>query len=169
VRNYGAAGDGKVKDTAKIQRAVDECAKSGGGTVYLSPRVYLSGTIVLRANVAFFLEAGATLLGSTDLADYSSQAGPPMKGDAKTKHLLFARDAANLTVCGPRHINGQGSAFWPPVVVRRPSRKMHGAMSQLTIGNLSTGHHPCSSSLIARTSNRGRDSGERSRMDHAAD
>ncbi len=114
ARNYGAAGDGKVKDTAKIQRAVDECTKSGGGTVYLPPGVYLSGTIVLKDNVAFFLEAGATLLGSTDLADYPSQTGPHLKGDANSKHLLFARDAANVTVSGPGHINGQGRAFWVP-------------------------------------------------------
>lgn len=120
VRNYGAAGDGKVKDTAKIQDAVDECAKSGGGTVYLPPGVYLSGTVILRDNVAFFLEAGATLLGSTDLADYSSQTGPPLTGDANAKHLLFARDAANVTVCGSGHINGQGRAFWVPSHRRAP-------------------------------------------------
>lgn len=114
VRKYGAAGDGKVKDTAKIQRAVDECAKSGGGTVYLPPGVYLSGTIVLKDNVAFFLEAGAALLGSTELADYSANTGPPLKGDANAKHLLFARDAANVTVCGPGRIDGQGRAFWIP-------------------------------------------------------
>jgi len=114
VRSYGATGDGKVKDTAKIQTAVDDCAKSGGGTVYLSPGIYLSGTVVLRDNVTFFLEAGATLLGSTDVADYSSQTGPPLKGDANSKHLLFARDAANVTVCGTGRIDGQGRSFWVP-------------------------------------------------------
>ena len=114
VRTFGASGDGKAKDTAAIQRAVDECARSGGGVVYLPPGRYLSGTVVLKANVTFHLEAGATLLGSTDLADYSPQGGPPLQGDANAKHLLFARDAANVTLSGAGAIDGQGRAFWEP-------------------------------------------------------
>jgi polygalacturonase len=114
VRDYGAAGDGKTKDTEAIRRAVDECAKAGGGTVYLPPGTYLSGTVVLKENVTFELEGGATLLGSTNLADYPPQSGPPLTGDANAKHLLFARDAANVTVCGSGKIDGQGRAFWAP-------------------------------------------------------
>jgi polygalacturonase len=114
VRQYGARGDGREKDTEAIQKAVDTCASAGGGTVYLSPGTYLSGTVVLKENVTFRLESGATLLGSTDLADYRLQPGPPSKGDANGKHLLFARDAANVTVCGGGQIDGQGKAFWVP-------------------------------------------------------
>jgi polygalacturonase len=114
VRDYGAAGDGKGKDTEAIGRAVDDCAKAGGGTVYLPPGTYLSGTVVLKENVTFELEGGATLLGSTNLADYPPQSGPPLLGDANAKHLLFARDAANVTVCGSGKIDGQGRAFWAP-------------------------------------------------------
>src|ERR1035438_1807534 len=58
VRDYGAAGDGKTKDTEAIGRAVDECAKAGGGTVYLPPGTYLSGTVVLKENVTFELGCG---------------------------------------------------------------------------------------------------------------
>jgi hypothetical protein len=114
VRESGAKGDGKSKDTAAIQNAVNTCATAGGGTVYLSPGTYLSGTIVLKPNVTFHLEAGATLLGSTDLADYVHQAGPPNTGDANGKHLLFARDAENVTLSGSGRIDGQGKAFWVP-------------------------------------------------------
>ncbi len=114
VREYGARGDGKTKDTASLQKAVEACAHAGGGTVYLSPGTYLSGTVVLKDNVTFHLEAGATLLGSTDLADYTLQPGPPAKGDANGKHLLFARDAENVTLSGSGRIDGQGHAFWVP-------------------------------------------------------
>ena len=61
---------------------MDACAQAGGGTVYLGPGKYLSGTIVVKSNVTFHLEAVATLLGSMDLADYVPQAGPPATGDA---------------------------------------------------------------------------------------
>src|SRR5579883_1671908 len=114
VRECGATGDGKAKDTAAIQRAIEQCAAAGGGTVYLPPGRYLSGTVVLKSNVTFHLEAGATLLGSTDLADYRHQDGPPVKGDANGKHLLFARDASNVTLRGGGTIDGQVRAFWVP-------------------------------------------------------
>lgn len=114
VRQYGARGDGKTKDTASLQRAVDECAAAGGGVVYLSPGIYLSGTVILKDNVTFHLEAGATLLGSTQLADYRHQSGPPVLGDANGKHLIFAREAKNVTLSGAGRIDGQGPAFWVP-------------------------------------------------------
>src|ERR1700729_145016 len=117
ARSFGATGDGKTMDTAAIQPAIDACTQSGGGTVYVAPGTYLTGTLVLKSNVNFHLESGATILGSKDLADYkplANDAGPKLKGDANAKHLIFARDAENLSITGNGHINGQGSSFWIP-------------------------------------------------------
>ena len=68
VRAFGAMGDGATKDTAAIQRALDACAKTGG-TVVVPPGTYLTGSIYLGDATELHLEAGATLLGSPDLAD----------------------------------------------------------------------------------------------------
>lgn len=117
VRGFGAAGDGKSKDTAAIQKTINACTQSGGGTVYVPPGTYLTGTIVLKSNVNFHLESDATILGSKDLADYTplaNDAGPKLKGDANAKHLIFARDAENLTISGSGRVNGQGPSFWVP-------------------------------------------------------
>jgi polygalacturonase len=114
VKEYGAVGDGHSLDTRSINRAVDACHAAGGGIVYLSPGTYLSGTVLLLSNVTLYLEAGATLLGSKDLADYRLEPGPHAKGDANQKHLIFARDAENVGLAGPGRIDGQGSAFWVP-------------------------------------------------------
>lgn len=114
VRAHGAKGDGKTLDTAAINRAVDACNAAGGGVVYLSPGVYLSGTVILKSNVTLYLEAQATLLGSKNLNDYARLPGPPEKGDANQKHLVFARGAENVGIAGPGRIDGQGSAFWVP-------------------------------------------------------
>jgi polygalacturonase len=114
VREYGAVGDGKTLDMDALNRAITACNAGGGGVVYLPPGTYLSGTVVLQSNVTVYLEAGATLLGSTQLADYSHQAGPSRTGDANGKHLVFARDAENVGLAGPGRIDGQGRAFWVP-------------------------------------------------------
>jgi len=114
VLEFDAAGDGKTLDTAAINRAIDTCTAAGGGTVYLPPGTYLSGMVILKSNVTLYLEAGATLLGSKNISDYSSQAGPPATGDANQKHLIFARDAENVGVAGPGRIDGQGPKFWVP-------------------------------------------------------
>ena len=114
ARRFGAQGDGKTLDTAAINKAVDACNSAGGGTVYLAPGVYLSGTVVLKSNVTLYLEAGATLLGSVNLADYTSIPGPPADGDANQRHLICARDAKNVGIAGPGTIDGQGPAYWEP-------------------------------------------------------
>ena len=50
-REYGARGDGRAKDTAAIQKAIDSAKAAGGGRVVLSPGTYLSGTIFLKSNI----------------------------------------------------------------------------------------------------------------------
>lgn len=111
---FGATGDGKTLDTAAINRAIDACNAAGGGVVYLSPGVYLCGTAVLKSNVTLYIEAGATLLGSTNIEDYTAEEGPPAGADANQKHLVFARDAVNVGLAGPGRLDGQGPAFWVP-------------------------------------------------------
>lgn len=120
VRAHGAAGDGKTLSTKVINTAIDDAA--GGGVACLPPGDYLSGTVAIKSNVTPYLEAGATLLGSKNLADYSMQSGPPAKGDANQKHLVYARDAENAGLAGPGRIDGQGAAFRIPNrrVVRAP-------------------------------------------------
>lgn len=51
VRKYGAVGDGEKLNTSVIQKAIDDCASSGGGTVLLEDGIYMTGSIVLRTNV----------------------------------------------------------------------------------------------------------------------
>ncbi|HWH68788.1 MAG TPA: glycosyl hydrolase family 28-related protein, partial [Candidatus Sulfotelmatobacter sp.] len=51
VKAQGATGDGQTLDTAAINRTIEACHAAGGGVVYFSPGVYLSGTVVLKSNV----------------------------------------------------------------------------------------------------------------------
>jgi len=67
VTKYGAVGDGKTLNTIFIQKAIDECNKSGGGKVVFPAGIYLSATIELKDNVTLHLKKDARLLGTTDI------------------------------------------------------------------------------------------------------
>ena len=115
-QDFGARADGATLDTAAIQQAIDACTSAGGGTVYLGPGKYLTGPIYLKSNVTFHLEAGATVLGSTNRADY----GTCTRRYAGTTQLTLealvqAVDAERITLAGRGVIDGQGEAFWKPI------------------------------------------------------
>ena len=66
VKQFGAAGDGRIFDTGAIQSAIDTCHEKGGGTVYFPPGDYLSAGLTLKSNVTLELETGASLLAKTE-------------------------------------------------------------------------------------------------------
>src|SRR5437762_2130924 len=70
VREFGAAGDGKTKDTAAFQKALDACLAAGGGEVLVPAGDYLIGSIELKSNTTLRLSQNAHLIGSPDLEDY---------------------------------------------------------------------------------------------------
>ncbi|HET9431627.1 MAG TPA: glycosyl hydrolase family 28 protein [Chitinophagaceae bacterium] len=110
ITKYGAIGDGTTLNTASIQKAIDECSKSGGGRVIFPAGTYLSGTIELKDNVILHLKKDARLLGSTDLEHYRNL-DPFTEGlgiDVGWA-LLVAVDATNIGIEGEGTIDGQGS------------------------------------------------------------
>jgi polygalacturonase len=110
VKNYGAKGDGITKDTAAIQKAVDECsAGKGGGTVVLQAGTYVSAPILLKSNMTLELKKGAKLLGSPDHDDY-----PEMQEFRHLGHqaLLSAVNAENVAIKGEGVIDGNGASWW---------------------------------------------------------
>src|SRR4030095_1888495 len=70
ITKYGAVGDGKTLNTTFIQKAIDECSKSGGGKVIFPSGIYLSATIEIKDNVTLHLKKDARLLGTTDIDLY---------------------------------------------------------------------------------------------------
>jgi polygalacturonase len=110
VSDYGAAGDGATPDTTAINQAIDACAKAGGGQVLFPPGRYLSGTIRLRSQVTLFLEAGAQLLGTTNLTEYQQPTPPDFMPEARWgkwhRGLIVGENVEDVTIAGPGTIDG---------------------------------------------------------------
>jgi len=70
VKDFGATGDGINKDTDAFKKAISECQKNGGGTLYIPAGIYLTGPIHLKSNITLYIENGAVLKFSQDIDDY---------------------------------------------------------------------------------------------------
>jgi polygalacturonase len=112
VRDHGAQGDGRTLNTNALQKAIDQAASAGGGTVVIPAGDFLTGGLALRSRITLHLEPGAILRGSPRVEDYDYHPGPPVEGDANGRHLLFAIDAEDIAITGHGTIDGGGPAFW---------------------------------------------------------
>lgn len=115
-RAFGAKGDGAAKDTVAIQQAIDACAKAGGGRVVLSQGTFLSGMVFLKDGVDLHIEVDATLLGSTDDADFptnvpSAVLDPGKTCRGRTTALVVADGCRNVALTGRGRIDCNGMAF----------------------------------------------------------
>ena len=126
ILNYGAQPDTTVLSTVALQQAIDDCFMAGGGRVVIPAGAYKTGSIELRSNVHLYLEAGATLYGSTSLKDYR-----PMKSDyvslrtqTTTIQLIYADKVSHVVIDGYGVIDGQGRSFkkmsWNDEGITRP-------------------------------------------------
>lgn len=111
VKSFGAVGDGKHKDTAAIQKALDSCANSQNGQIVeVPPGTYLSAPLYLRSNLRLQIDKGATLDASQTLSDYTIPPGVTLH----TKVLAFLNGykISNVQVGGGGVINGEGAVWW---------------------------------------------------------
>jgi hypothetical protein len=111
VRDFGARGDSVTLDTDAIQAAIDACTNMGGGTVYVPPGNYLTGTFTLKDNVTLHVGPSARLLGSTSLADYPSLGRTEAAIDYLDYCLINAYRAHHIALTGEGCVDGQGAAF----------------------------------------------------------
>ena len=120
IVDRGAVPGGGPLSTQAVQRTIDEVHEAGGGTVWVPPGLFRVGGLELRSHVTLYLDAGSVLQGSASLEDYPFHPGPPPEADANGRHLIFAADSDNVTICGPGTIDGEGPAFWEPNVDHPP-------------------------------------------------
>ena len=97
VKDYGATGRKSDDARPAIQKAIDAAGAAGGGTVYLPPGEYTSGTLHLRSHVRLLIDSGATLFASLDSKAFDKAA------------LLYGEGVDNITIEGRGTVDGQAS------------------------------------------------------------
>ncbi|MBE5032466.1 glycoside hydrolase family 28 protein [Gallalistipes aquisgranensis] len=118
VTAFGAKGDGRTVNTKAIQAALDKCAASGGGTVWVNGGVFVTGMIELKDNTTLRVEAGSILRGSTELADYPARpvSTPYFQPNDTTGiyQLIFSEKRKNVAITGGGIIDGYSiGEGWP--------------------------------------------------------
>jgi len=124
ARHYGARADGVTNDAHAIQAAIDACSQKGGGIVQLAGGTFLSGPIVLKSHITLDVEAGATLLGSSNHDDYPVLTVFRARGH---QSLISAANAEDLTITGGGTIDGNGSSWWEEA----RKQKDHGVVTEV--------------------------------------
>ena len=117
VTDYGAAGDGTADSSDAIRKAIEACSGAGGGRVVVPAGKYLSGPIYLESNVNLHLQKGATILFSTNPADYLPVVFTRWEGVEVMNYspLVYAFEEKNIAVTGEGTLDGQANAsnWWP--------------------------------------------------------
>ena len=98
---FGAKSDSSTINTKYIQKAIDSCSISGGGTVIIPKGIFVTGTLQIKNNVNLHLEKMSVLCGSTDTSDYP--------GASEERSLIFIKKANNVSIDGEGIIDGRGS------------------------------------------------------------
>lgn len=113
VTRYGAKGTRVFLDTEAFQRAIDDCARQGGGTVHVPRGEYLIAPIFLKSNIRLHLAPYSELVGTTDVAPYKvTKATEAYVTNADWIALINIADAQNVAITGKGRIDGQGSTWW---------------------------------------------------------
>ncbi len=116
VSAFHADPTGASDSTAAIQKAIDEVAAKGGGTVLLPPGIYRAGKLALREKVRLHLAGGAAL----KFPDQVSEGFDYEKGHKDLQPGLYF-----ISVTGARHaaITGNGIIDGNGETVKGPDGK----------------------------------------------
>jgi polygalacturonase len=114
VKTFGASGDGKTKDTAAFQKALDTCAVNGGGEVVVPAGNYLIGSVQMGTRTTLRLEKDSVLVGSGDAADYPTiDIRWEGRWQPGRRALIYAANVDHIGIVGPGRIEGNAQMAAP--------------------------------------------------------
>ena len=95
IRYYGAVDDGQTVNTSAIQKAIDACHASGGGTVMVSSGVFVTGSLRLKSRVTLKIVKDAILRGSPKIDDYAVETAELNKQNVLLQSAIALMGVAN--------------------------------------------------------------------------
>jgi polygalacturonase len=124
ITDFGVKADSSLLQTTEIQKVIDMAAERGGGLVIIPPGVYLTGALFFKPKTALYLEEGAVLKGSDNIADYPLIASR-MEGQNLDYFaaLVNAYGVDGFSISGKGTINGNGLNFWKAFWKRREENR----------------------------------------------
>lgn len=101
-----AVASAEINETADWQRRIDAVSAAGGGCVVVPAGTHVVASLELKSGVTLELSDGATLLASTNRADYLR-----IENNWKKLAVLYACGATNIAVVGSGRMDGRGDAL----------------------------------------------------------
>ena len=121
IIDHGAVGDGVTKNTAAFAKAI-AAAKGNGAAVCVPAGVFLTGTIDLQG-VSLYLEAGAVIKASSDLADYPEQ-NFFHNEMGQLRALIVDLGHDHVSITGRGTIDLSGRSFYDTSVMNVPETRV---------------------------------------------
>ena len=110
ITGFGARADGATLNTDSIAKAIEACAKEGGGRVLVPAGTFFTGAIHLKSGVELHVSEGATLLFDTNPKSYpivfTRWEGMELMNYSP---LIYARKQKNIAITGKGTLDAQGS------------------------------------------------------------
>ncbi|MGF7232319.1 glycoside hydrolase family 28 protein [Arachidicoccus sp.] len=114
ITSFGAVGDGHTLNTEAITKAIDECARRGGGKVTIPPGLWLTGPIELKSKINLHVELGAILLFTKDHSLFPIIASSAKSRTFFVKNPIYGYKLHDVAITGKGILNGSGDS-WRPI------------------------------------------------------
>jgi len=130
VTDYGAKKDASASATDAFRRAIAAAKQAGGGTIYVPPGHYTSGSIELFSNMTLDVDAGATIAFPVAPLPFEQTRYLGVETLAPMA-LVGGRNVENVTVTGRGVLttalyDDWAKAYGPPPVINNKSENANG-------------------------------------------